>query len=163
MGAPSDELTLEIRQLTPRDTDRLATFFVTLVADARAAGWFHPHPFTVEQARWVCEDSGSRKDVYYAAFVDEQVVGYAMLRGWDEGYKTPAFGIAVISECRGRGIGHALAEYGITLCRQRNAPRLMLKCHKDNVAARNLYDALGFVFGESDETETQDIGYLDLA
>jgi ribosomal protein S18 acetylase RimI-like enzyme len=40
-----------------------------------------------------------------------RIVGYGMLRGWDEGYSVPSLGILVRAEACGQGIGKLLMEH----------------------------------------------------
>jgi ribosomal protein S18 acetylase RimI-like enzyme len=85
-----------------------------------------------------------------------------MLRGWDEGYSVPSFGVAVGSAYRGRGIGRGLLLYAIEYARKRGAPAVMLKVHLDNASARHLYESEGFVFQEIRGDPGQIKGLLEL-
>ena len=103
-----------------------------------------------------------RKDLYCAAFLGDRLVGYGMLRGWDEGYSVPSFGVAVGATYRGRGIGRDLLLYAIDYARKRGASTMMLKVHLDNPGARHLYESEGFVFQEIRDDPAQVKGLLAL-
>lgn len=119
---------------------------------------FHPHPFTVEEAKKRVRYSG--QDLYYALVAGTQVLGYGMLRGWDEGYKIPSLGIAVHPDFRGMGFGKLLMYYLHTAARYRGAKKIRLKVYSENRAAVALYEKLGYQF-ESEEAG-QKVGYLNL-
>ena len=61
---------------------------------------FDPFPLTVETARTIAERPD--KDRYFAAELDGELLGITMLRGWEEGYETPSFGILVDREHHGQ-------------------------------------------------------------
>jgi ribosomal protein S18 acetylase RimI-like enzyme len=90
------------------------------------------------------------------------MVGYGMLRGWDEGYEVPAFGVCVRPGERGRGVGRALLSFALDLARDKGAPEVMLKVHDGNSAARSLYEGFGFTFCERTPDGLQLLGRLRL-
>lgn len=150
-----------IRPLTEEDADQLGALFEELAADPTARG-FHPHPMTRAQAERIVDGARLRQDIYFAAFVGQKLAGYGMLRGWDEGYSIPSFGVAVGSAHRGAGIGRSLLRYAIECARDRGAAKMMLKVHVDNQSARRLYESEGFVFEEIREDPAQVKGLLAL-
>jgi ribosomal protein S18 acetylase RimI-like enzyme len=123
---------------------------------------FHPHPLTAEEARRIAEGGETRKDLFFSAFLGDRLVGYAMLRGWDDGYSIPSFGVAVGEAHRGAGIGRSLLRYAIECARERGASTMMLKVHRNNPSARHLYESEGFVFQEIREDPAQVKGQLAL-
>jgi ribosomal protein S18 acetylase RimI-like enzyme len=84
--------------------------------------------------------------VYFAAVLDGHLAGYGMLRGWDEGYAIPSFGVAVGIRFRGTGIGRGLLRYAISRARRRGAASMILKVHPENANAKHLYESEGFTF-----------------
>jgi ribosomal-protein-alanine N-acetyltransferase len=100
------------------------------------------------------------KDLYYALLVDGEMVGYGILRGWDEGYEVPSLGIAVDPASQGRGYGRLLIEFLHGTARQRGAKRIRLKVYAHNLRALALYKSLGYVF--QGEEGDQRVAYLDL-
>lgn len=148
---------LELRRVGPELEAGLAELFSALVAagDDRA---FHPHPFTPESAAERARYAGL--DVYGAAVVDGRVLGYGMLRGWDEGYAVPSLGIAIHPEARGLGLGRLLMEYLHCEARRRGAARIRLKVYPGNTAAVALYRSLGYEF--QGEERGQLVGYKAL-
>jgi ribosomal protein S18 acetylase RimI-like enzyme len=150
---------LEFVKPRPEHREVLAAFFRRLAAGA-AASHFHPHPFTEDAVRERCEYRG--QDVYCLALVDDVVLGYGMLRGWDQGYTIPSLGIAVDSEARDSGLGRALMLYLHAEARRRGAPRIRLKVYPANQTAVDLYRNLGYEFGDEAE-QGQLVGFKDLS
>ena len=66
---------------------------------------FHPFPLDRRTAGRLCHHDGL--DQYFVMVADDGVVGFAMLRGWDEGYEVPSFGVLVDRDHQGRGIAAA--------------------------------------------------------
>ncbi len=140
----------------------LQSGLAALFADIRARGddeYFHPHPFTEADAERVCGYAGA--DLYVAATSAAQVVGYGMLRGWDEGFDIPSLGILISASARRRGIGKMLMAYLHQAAAKRGARRIRLKVHAANEPAVSLYRNLGYVF--VGEERGQMVGYLDLS
>lgn len=145
-GQPASPIgALRIRLLRSHDAGPLGDLFVELADDPDSVH-FHPHPFTRGEARRIAEQTGNRRDLYFAAFLDARLVGYGMLRGWDEGYEIPSFGVAVRLGHRGLGIGRRLLRHAVALARRRGAHRMILKVHPENESARRLYASEGFTF-----------------
>jgi ribosomal protein S18 acetylase RimI-like enzyme len=157
----SDEA--RIHAVGPSDCEELAVFFEAIASDAAVTAFFHPHPFTREQAEWVCGRGPELRDRYLVATEGDSpaIVGYAMLRGWDEGYDVPAFGVCVRPDRQGRGLGRLLLEHAVGAAKAAGATRMMLKVHRDNAGARRLYESAGFSFAPDQETE-QVVGYKEL-
>lgn len=149
---------LEIRRLTPADREDLAALFAAFRADPATVHFFHPHPFTDEVAKDLCERQG--RDLYFLARVAGRPVGYSMLRGWDEGYAVPSFGVGVHPEARGQRIGQQLLAQAILESRAAGASRLRLTVLKANEVARRIYEQFGFQLSEKDAESL--LGVLEL-
>jgi len=134
---------LEFRRMAPDLEQPLAVFFAHLRSTGEEAR-FHPHPFTLEAARERAMYAG--RDVYCVATVGDVVLGYGMLRGWDQGFAAPSLGIATHADARGIGLGRALMLYLHAEARRRGAPRIRLKVYPENQVAMELYRTLGYVF-----------------
>jgi ribosomal protein S18 acetylase RimI-like enzyme len=154
---------IAIHDAGPSDCEALGAFFEAIGSDPALVVFFHPHPFTREQAEWVCGRGPELRDRYLLATEGDSpsIVGYAMLRGWDEGYEVPAFGVCVRPGQQGLGIGRLLLENAIGAAKDAGAKRVMLKVHRDNAGARRLYESAGFAFAPDQETD-QVAGYKEL-
>ncbi|HBY07191.1 MAG TPA: N-acetyltransferase [Chloroflexi bacterium] len=135
----------------------LAVFFETIQASGEAE-FFHPHPFTAQEASRRAYYRGA--DLYYALLQGEQIIGYGMLRGWDEGYTIPSLGIFMARAARGRGLGELLMHFLHAAARARGAEKIRLTVYTHNAAAVSLYQKLGYRFEDAESDQV--IGYLDL-
>jgi len=104
---------------------------------------FDPFPLTAREARRVALES--HNDGYYVASRNGSLVGFSMLRGFDEGYEIPSFGIFVDHAAHGQGVGRALTEWTIEAARQGGCASVRLSVYATNAVALDLYASLGFV------------------
>lgn len=102
--------------------------------------FFHPHAF----CREALEPLAESRDEYWLLVKGEAVVGYGMLRGWEEGYAIPSLGIAVADSHRGQGHGERIMHFLHDLASKRGATRVRLTVEVENHAARGLYRKLGY-------------------
>jgi ribosomal protein S18 acetylase RimI-like enzyme len=151
---------LEVRRAGDGDADLLGDFFEALAGDAETASFFRPHPLTRAFASELCGRLGAIKDCYYIAAYAGRAAGYMMLRGWDEGYAVPSFGVCTHPGLRGAGLGQALLAHAVGECRSRGAPRLRLTVYKANRRAVHVYEKFGFRFTDKNPEEL--VGVLDL-
>jgi ribosomal-protein-alanine N-acetyltransferase len=147
---------LEWRTLSPDLEGVLAAFFASLTDDDRR--YFHPHPFTAEMAHSLCHRSG--RDVYCVLTEGAAVRGYAMLRGWDEGYDIPSLGMIISADSRGQGLAQLVMTLLHATAKRRGAKRVRLKVYASNAPALRLYQSFGYQFGESENEQL--VGYLNL-
>lgn len=97
--------TAQLENLAPQHELGLTKLFLALCKNGDDK-FFYPHPLTKEEARRLCRYVGL--DQYLVATVNGRILGYGMLRGWDEGYKIPSLGLATHPEVRGQGLGNFL-------------------------------------------------------
>jgi len=147
---------LELRRVGPELERGLARFFAAMVAEG-ADRWFHPHPFTAEHASYLAGYHG--RDLYYVAVHGDEVLAYGLLRGWDEGYSVPSLGIGVLTRARGTGLARMFMQFLHTAARFHGAPRVRLKVYPENVAAKRLYESLGYRFEAG--ADHQLLGFYD--
>lgn len=138
---------IEIVRPQPALVPALTEFF-RLIDRPEIKEVFHPHDFTSSEAQRLCHYQG--KDEYYLILRDQTVLGYGLLRGWDEGYEIPSLGICIHPQMKGKGLGLALMHHLVAAARVRGAPSMILKVKKDNREAIKLYLKLGFVLAEHD-------------
>lgn len=148
---------LEIRLLTPDLLQQLTDFFQSIQADQ---DYFHPHPFTWEQAEQLSQYNG--KDLYYVVTTsDKIIIGYGMLRGWDEGYNIPSLGIIIHPEWRKTGLGFLLMSFLHQAAKEKGSEKIRLKVYPENIQAIRVYKKLGYIF-ENSLDNNQLIGYITL-
>lgn len=103
---------------------------------------FDPFPLTAAEARRIALEP--RQDDYYTVARGKDLLGLSMLRGFDEGYEIPSFGIFIDRASQSRGVGRRLTAWTIDQARLRGCPAVRLSVYADNAAARSLYASLGF-------------------
>jgi len=80
--------------------------------------------------------SASKTDVHSGVFWQAELVGVFMLRGWDDGYEVPSFGVLIDEKYRGGAFMRLTLDTAKLICRLSGAKRLMAKIHPDNVSPR---------------------------
>ncbi len=136
---------LEIVRLQPTLTETVAKFFAGIEASGDGR-FFSPHPFSAEEAMRLCNYHG--KDIYLVLKLGSDILGYGMLRGWDEGYAIPSLGIYIHPAVRGSGFGTLLMAHLHATARLRGADTVRLRVHRDNMIARSLYVQMGYEFSD---------------
>jgi len=134
---------LECRKLTIEWKQQLVNFLRDL-EKAGESKYFHPHLFTDEALNRVVQYTG--KDIYYILIEEDTVLGYGLLRGWDEGYKTPSLGIAIHPSARNTGLGTMFMHFLHTAARRNGATQVRLRVYPENVKGIKLYKDLGYKF-----------------
>lgn len=147
-----------LRPMRPEDAPLVATLLESQPAEYLR--FFYA--FGADEAA-IAEILETRKrDVYSGLFWKGALVCIFMLRGWDEGYPIPSFGLVVAADQRGREVLTVAFEAARLISRLAGADRMMCKVHPDNIAATRGALRLGFV-AVSDEPETGNVVYhLDL-
>lgn len=103
---------------------------------------FDPFPLTVESAHWIaCQP---HQDKYYLAISGGIMVGFSMLRGWEEGYSVPSFGMFVDYGHQGRGFGNAILDLTIQEAKNLNCRQIRLSVFSNNPIALKMYLSRGF-------------------
>lgn len=131
---------------------------LTALEAARETEFFYPHPFDDEAVEKNIRHVG--RDLYYVLTDGEDVLGYGMLRGWDEGYLVPSLGIAIHPNARGIGLGKILMCFLHAAARLRGSKAIRLRVKRDNTRALTLYRDLGYVF--QPEEDQYLVGFLAL-
>ena len=145
---------LEIRLIDASFKSALISLFQQ-IKDNGDDVFFHPHPFTVEHANKIANYNG--KDLYYIMSDGEIIIGYAMLRGWDEGYDIPGLAIFISPPFRGSGFGKHFMTFLHMAAKRRGAKKIRLKVDKHNSIAFELYNQMGYTF--ESEKKNQWIGF----
>jgi ribosomal protein S18 acetylase RimI-like enzyme len=103
---------------------------------------FDPFPLTADEAKRITLEP--RLDAYFVASMESELVAMSMLRGFDEGFAVPSFGIFVDHRHQGRGVGCRLTAWTVAEARRRGCAAIRLSVYASNKAALRLYRSLGF-------------------
>jgi ribosomal-protein-alanine N-acetyltransferase len=136
------ELSITIRPLQAADYESLARFFDENNRP-EITRHFHPFALSPETARELA--CAKHSDRYYIALRGAAVVALSMLRGWDEGYEVPSFGVIVDHRLHNRGVGARMTEFTLGEARRLGCARVRLSVFASNPAAVRVYAARGFV------------------
>jgi GNAT superfamily N-acetyltransferase len=105
----------------------------------------------------------ARKDQYLGFFIQDDLIGFFMLRGLDAGYKIPSYGVFIAEEYSSFGLARLSVSYAISFCRMNRIERLMLKVHPLNTAALKIYREFGFTEDHVDPVNKNLVFYKDIA
>lgn len=129
-----------VRPLTVADAGGVAAML--MAQRAEYARFFFAFEFNELQ---IAEILARRKrDVYSGLFWQGELVGLFMLRGWDEGYEVPSFGVFVAEKYRGGEFMKISLNIAKLICRLSGSRRLRATIHPDNISPRGAVK-LGFV------------------
>lgn len=84
------------------------------------------------------------KDLFIGIFVNKKIAGFFMLRGFDEGYEIPSYGVWISSQYTNKGLAKLTLQYSLSFCQITGVKRIMLKFHPDNMIAMKMYKKFGF-------------------
>jgi ribosomal-protein-alanine N-acetyltransferase len=137
----SKQVVTTIRKVQASDYETLASFFEANNIP-EVIRHFHPFPLNAQTAyKIACNE---HLDRYYIAIRDTRIVGLCMLRGWDDGFGIPSFGVCVDHNFQRLGLGRQLAEFAIGEAIRLACPSVRLSVYANNIRAANLYMNLGF-------------------
>ena len=127
--------------MEPGDEASVAALFARC-RDHEEMAFFDPFPLTSETARRLAREK--RLDRYYVADASSDLVGLSMLRGWDEGYEVPSFGVMVDPAWHGQGVGSALSDFTIAAAAELGCDSIRLSVYGRNERASTMYLRRGF-------------------
>lgn len=123
--------------------DAPALFLLLRSQTSEYAHFFSPFAFN---QKFIAQMLFSRElDVFMGMFWQGELVGFFMLRGWDEGYEVPAYGALIDEGHSGYGLATLSLRMAKAICKLSRSPRIMLKVHQTNTRARRLFERAGFV------------------
>ena len=130
-----------IRQIQDIDYEDLARFFEKNNVP-EITKYFHPFPLNSQTAHEIT--CASHLDRYYIAILDDQIAGFCMLRGWDEGYQIPSLGLFVAKNQQGLGLGKQMVKFCLQEANKLDCHSIRLSVYETNITAVSLYRSFGF-------------------
>ena len=130
-------------QLSSHHQASLAALFEALDENGDGTHFF-PHPLTATEADRLCNRAGL--DEYIVLVEDGVVIGYGMLRGWDDGFDVPSLGFATHPGHRRKGVADAIMRELIQRAKARGALKLRLTVDANRHHVIDLISRHGFTF-----------------
>lgn len=110
--------------------------------------YFHPFDFQVLSIKKKLDSTINDKFFGIAvednSFHNSKLIGFYMLRGIDEGYTEPMYGVFVAQQWQNKGIAKLSLYHAECFCKINSYKRLLLKVNPDNHKAKRLYESTGF-------------------
>ncbi len=135
-----------IRPFTEADLRLIAELLQT--ATPTYLRFFHPFEFGEETlARLALK---TELDLWFTISIEArrgaEIAGFYMLRGLDEGFEDPMYGIFIAENFAGNGLARLALAHAEAQCRLNGWRKLMLKMDPENTRACQLYESAGFEF-----------------
>ena len=144
---------LEIKELTAEH----ATIFSKRLSGESEDYLKHFIPFAEYSETYIKKKLSEKKiDKYFGLFLNDDIIGFYMLRGFDAGYEIPSYGVWISSKYSNKGLSTLTLYHAFSFCKLNNIKTLMLKVHPENTVAKKLYEKFGFIKVGIDEK----IGHL---
>lgn len=135
---------MTISELEIGDCDELSSLILSDPLDYRRN--FTPFSFQIDDLKE--RINNSQKDRYWGIRYGKELIGFFMLRGFDEGYERPSYGVYISKRFANHGLSKLALRFALSWCRLNQVPSIMLKVHPDNIYARHTYEKAGFKFLE---------------
>ncbi len=136
-----DSLTIQRLTDSPGDISLLMRIFEDMESDP--VRHFRPIPDDPSLVSTLLAKAD--KDAYMFATFGDQPVGLYTIRGLDEGYSEPMFGIYVFRKYRGLGAASLLMSHAELTCRIKGYQAILLKVDQDNKHAQTIYHKKGYL------------------
>lgn len=120
--------------------------------------FFHPHELSWGPLKNII--LAKSRDFYGFFINNNEIIGYGILRGWDEGFEIPSLGILINKKHQGEGYGLKVMERLHQIAKDKGAPKIRLTVLKENHSAISLYKKIGYELSEKDKNNL--IGFKNL-
>jgi RimJ/RimL family protein N-acetyltransferase len=134
-------LPLTLRVLEPSDEPALTALFEANDVPA-VTRWFDPFPLTPDTANELSHHEG--RDLYWGAWSGPELVGFAMVRGWDGDHPHPAYGCFIDQRWQQSRLGTAVTRIALEELRLRDVAEVRARVHDTNEASLRMHLASGF-------------------
>jgi RimJ/RimL family protein N-acetyltransferase len=133
---------LRLQRLEPAHEAALAALFAANDVP-EVTRWFDPFPLSAETARTLSRRDD--RDLYWGAWAEhDELVGMAMVRGWEGNHPQPAYGCLIDRSHHFHGIGSAVTKLAVRELRMRHVPEVRARVHDDNEGSLRMLAAAGF-------------------
>ncbi|MFM6082427.1 MAG: GNAT family N-acetyltransferase [Cuspidothrix sp.] len=155
---------IKIRLLHGSDAQDLSNLLLS--SSPEYIKYFHPFDFQVLSIKKQLDSAFNDKffgiEVEDSSVDNSKFIGFYMLRGMDEGYIEPMYGVFIDQEWQNKGIAKLTLYHAECFCKINSYKRLLLKVNPDNYIAKNLYESIGFKFLKEDIKISNIVLFKDL-
>ena len=135
---------VSFKKLVLKDAESLYQLLIKSTEDY--IRYFSPFTFEIDTISKLLLNA--EKDQIYGVELNDgistRIIGFYMIRGLDEGYVDPMYGVFISQEFSSMGIAKLTLSHAEVFCKMNNFSRLLLKVYVKNEKAKNLYSFLGF-------------------
>lgn len=132
---------IRLAALGPADEVALARLFAANDTPD-VVGFFDPFPLDAASARRLIGHTGL--DLYWGIWSGDELVGLAMVRGWDGGHPHRASGLFVDRLRHGEGIGSTAMKLVVAELRAAGEATIRARVHEANRASVGMLRAAGY-------------------
>ena len=137
--------TLKYKHIVIKEIDSSMAYKLSSLlqnADKEYSKYFIPFDFDYETIKSIL--SKKKRDCFFGIFINDEIVGFYMLRGFDQGYEVPSYGVWISSKYAGYGLSRLTLQYAETFCKINRIKKIMLKVHPKNIRAKKIYEMAGY-------------------
>lgn len=135
-------MSLYFREININDVESLGNLF-EINNRKEITDFFYAFPMSYKTAYEIL--TKAKKDKFFVAILDDQFIGFSMLRGFDEGFNIPSFGIFIDFLHQNRRYGCKFIIWVLNWADCNKIKSIRLSVNIDNKIALNLYQSLGFI------------------
>ena len=139
----------EIAPLTPMEAGEVSE----MLRASRPEYAAHFNPFDFDETSVRAQLERARKDRFWGMRSGGKLAGFFMLRGFDQGYERPAFGVFIAEPFARRGLARRALAEATQWCEENGVKEIMLTVYGENTVAMRIYEEAGFVAAERDATK----------
>ena len=132
---------MKIKLIQPEDFENLVAFFEDNNVES-ITRFFIPFTLSRETARKIALED--HLDQYFLGYVESRIIGFSMLRGWEEGYSVPSFGMFIDRHQQHLGYGKQLLDLTIEAAKKLECKKIRLSVSAGNYPAYKIYKSRGF-------------------
>ena len=121
------------------------------------------NPFKFDYSTIISILQNSINDKFFGIFIENKLIGFYMLRGLDQGYTVPSYGVFISNRFSGLGLAKLTLQHALSICKMNNINEMMLKVHPNNIYAKKMYEDFGFNYAGIDEKNNNRIYKIKIA
>lgn len=155
---------ISFRLLHSSDAQNLSN--ILLNSSSEYVKYFHPFDFQILSIHKIIDSAINDKffgiELKDNILANSKLIGFYMLRGMDEGYTDPMYGVFIDQQWQGKGIAKLSLYHAECFCKINLYKRILLKVHHNNDRAQKLYKSIGFQFLREEPKINNVVLYKDI-